>query len=195
MHNYSSYSPHYYGDPLEWKTFYDSFLHMIDESPIPDIKKFSYLKTYLKGTAEETISGITLTDANYKTALSLLTKRFGDDQVLITSHMNTLLKIDPIKSMKECPSLRGVYDLIEAQIRSLQTLGITSKEYGPMLIPILQSKFPEELNLHLSRNMGRGTWDIDIVLEVLCKEIEARERLFTGSEISKLEQPYTASAM
>ena len=165
------------GNPLKWKTFHDSFFEMIDKSEISEVENFSYLKSYLSGSAEETLSGLSLTSENYNVAMDMLNTRFGDDQVLISAHMNALLKIDVIKSVKETKSLRKIFDSIEAQIRSLENLGIKSDQYGPMLIPILTSKFPDELNLLLSRKMGRGIWDINDVLKYVATEIEARERL------------------
>ena len=180
------------GNPLHWKSFFDSFTHMIDKANISDVEKFSYLVSYLKGQAAETLSGLNLTNDNYKVALELLKKRFGDDQVLISAHMNALLKLDSVRSIKDIQSLRKSFDNIEAQIRSLQNLGVQSKQYGPMLIPILNSKFPDDLNLLISRKMGRGVWDINELLENLSEEIEARERLAPSSD-SKV--PYTTDAL
>ena len=184
------------GNPLHWKTFSDSFLEMIDKADISDIEKFSYLRSYLIGPAEETLSGLSLTSENYKVALEMLTNRFGDNQVLISAHMTSLLKVDVIRSVKDSKGLRKIFDSIEAQIRSLENLGIKPEQYGPMLIPILTSKFPDELNLILSRKMGRGVWDISNALDILTAEIEARERLSTTSKFNDTTHtPYCAESL
>ena len=48
----------YEGDPLEWKTFYQSFLVTIDRNEdLSNIEKFTYLRSYLKGNALKVIEG------------------------------------------------------------------------------------------------------------------------------------------
>ena len=67
------------GDPISWMTFIDQFEATIDRSTqISDVKKFNYLLTYLEGDAKHTISGMGVTNANYKKALELLKNRFGN---------------------------------------------------------------------------------------------------------------------
>ena len=166
------------GDPTKWKTFYDSFLSAVhNNDDISDIQKMTYLQSLLKGSASETIEGLSLSNENYKAALDILKDRFGNEQILISAHMNNLLKLEPIKSIANMHGLRRVYDNIETQVRSLRNLGVDSRQYGPMFIPILCSKIPNELNLFISRTVGKGVWDIDTVLKVFQGEIEAREHL------------------
>ena len=63
------------GDPISWMTFIDQFEATIDRSTqISDVEKFNYLLTYLEGDAKHTISGMGVTNANYKKALELLKK-------------------------------------------------------------------------------------------------------------------------
>ena len=61
--------------------------------------KFNYLKGCLKGEAGAAISGWSLSSENYKEAVSILRDRFGNEQVLISAHMESLLKIDKIRSV------------------------------------------------------------------------------------------------
>ena len=177
------------GDPTKWHTFFDSFdsaIHQNDQlSKTSNIQKMTYLRSLLEGSASEAIAGLTLSNENYLHAVDMLKARFGDEQVLISSHMNILLKIEPVKSVSDVKGIRKIYDNIESQVRSLYNLGIDSKQYGPMLIPILTSKIPEELNLIISRNVGKGIWDIDGVLKILRNEVEARERLPPCENLNK----------
>ena len=54
--------------------------------------------------------------------------------------------------------------------------------YGPLLIPVILSKLPDELNLILSREFNdKDCWDITPVLNILKKEIKAREKTFINS--------------
>ena len=60
---------------------------MHDNHGITKVDKFSYLKSLLEGTAAKVIQGLTLSDANYDSAIALLQERFGRTQDIITSHM------------------------------------------------------------------------------------------------------------
>ena len=69
------------GDITGWTTFWDSFESAIDRNPgLSEIDKFNYLKSLLEKSAAEAISGLTLTADNYKEAVSILKKRFGNKQ-------------------------------------------------------------------------------------------------------------------
>ena len=49
------------------------------------------------GAAESAITGLPLTEDNYETAIDILRDRFGKPQLLISNHMEALLKL-PIVS-------------------------------------------------------------------------------------------------
>ena len=57
------------GDPLEWLTFWDSFSAAIDKNlELSDVEKMNYLNGMLKGDAARAISGLPLTEENYRKA-------------------------------------------------------------------------------------------------------------------------------
>ena len=80
----------------------------------------NYLVNLLTGTAEETIKGLSLTNNNYELALQLLRERFGDEQVIISAHMNNLLRLEVIKGVSDVRGLRKLFDQVEGQVRSLE---------------------------------------------------------------------------
>ena len=76
--------PHFYGDPVEWRAFWDQYKASIyDNKKLGTIHKYNYLRSYLHDAAADCINGLTLTEGNYKTAVEILTERFGNTQVLI----------------------------------------------------------------------------------------------------------------
>ena len=85
------------GDPLDWKSFKETFEAAVYSSDsISNIEKFTYLKTYLDKSALQEIEGFPLTNANYASAWQLLDERYGNEQLIISCHMNNLIKLDPI---------------------------------------------------------------------------------------------------
>lgn len=170
------------GDPLEWLTFWDSFSAAIDRNvELSDIEKMNYLNGMLKGEAARAISGLPLTEENYRKAIELLKKRFGKSQVLTNAYMESLSKIDAPSS--ETKNLRTFYDKCEANIRGLETLGVTTESYGSLLIPILLKKIPEEIRCLIFRTDPLADSSLDRLRTALQQEIETRER----SSMSSLE--------
>ena len=100
--------------------------------------------------------------------------RYGKPQVIISAHMDNLLKLNPCTSDKP-QQLRYLYDQMQVQTRGLESLGVTTESYGQLLIPIIMSKLPNEIRLQISRNTDKEKWEIQELLELIRKEIEARE--------------------
>jgi len=76
------------------------------------------------GPAESTITGLLLTEDNYETAIDILRDRFGKPQLLISNHMEALLKLPIVSSVLETKKLRDLYDKIEIIISSMKALFI-----------------------------------------------------------------------
>ena len=109
------------GEPTEWQSFWDSFRNAVHEnSGLSDIDKLNYLKSLLENTAASTIADLPLTSANYEAAVELLEQRFGNKQVIISSHIDGLLKLTPMGSSADVKKLRQTYNTIEAHVRGLQ---------------------------------------------------------------------------
>ena len=136
------------GKPENWQTFYENFQCAVDNNEdLNAVQKMTYLRNLLQGQALSTITGLSLTNSNYNVALNLLKERYDNKQLLISYHMKSLLSLERVTNLKNIDSLRRVYDNLEIQIRSLENLGIDSSMYGPLLIPVLMQKIPDELNL------------------------------------------------
>ena len=102
------------------------------------------MKSLLEGTAQEAISGLTLTSTNYKDAITILKKRFGNKQQIISKHMDILVNVEPVTSQYHLKTLHHLYDIVESNIRSLGSLGISSDSYGSILASVLIQKLPQD---------------------------------------------------
>ena len=168
--------PTFDGDPLKWKSFWDTFECIVDnDSTIDDMMKFTYLRQKLEGKAKIALDGLTLTKANYREAVKLLHERFGDEQYIIQAHMDALLELEPTEE-GDVASLRTLCDVVEVHIRNLQQFAIAVKNYGPVLISIVINKLPHDVKLEVTRQMPDGKWEIGKLMDVVKKEVTARER-------------------
>ena len=168
--------PQFAGNPLDWQGFWDQFRVSIHDNPsVNDIDKFNYLKGCLKGEAQATISGLTLSSENYTEAIDVLKDRFGNEQVLISAHMESLLKIDKIRSVTNIKGLRMLYTHVENCIRNLKALKLDTAGYGSLLIPILKDRLPGEINVIISQQFCGQVWSLDKVMEYFGYELKAQE--------------------
>ena len=96
------------GGPLDWKSFKETFEAAVHNNDnISNIEESIYLRTYLDNSALQAIERFPLTNENYTAAWQLLDERYGNEQLIISCHMNNLKKLDPIiqPSVKEMQKL------------------------------------------------------------------------------------------
>ena len=80
--------PTFSGDPLQWKTFWDSFNAAVHSNVgLSGVQKFNYLRAQLHGDAAHVIAGFPLTDSNYAQSVTLLKDRFRQPYKLVNVHM------------------------------------------------------------------------------------------------------------
>ena len=104
--------PRFDGDPVMWTTFWDSYQSTIHSNTgISDIDKFNYLRSLLDHAALDAIAGLTVSTTNYQQAVEILTKRFGNKQVIISKHMDALMTLEAVTSDRNLKDLRQIYDL------------------------------------------------------------------------------------
>ena len=74
------------GDVINWSSFWDQFSSAIHENDsLSEIKKFTYLKSFLCDSVKLTISGLSLSSENYREAIDLLKQHYGNTQILKTA--------------------------------------------------------------------------------------------------------------
>ena len=91
-----------------------------------------------------------LTADNYEAAKNI---RFGQPQIIINGHIESLLKIAAVAPDSDLKHLRELYHQVEAHIRTLQALGVESESHGKLLIPLLMAI--------ISRFIDKEEWDLD----------------------------------
>ena len=190
----------FHGDLHKFSAFMETFESTVHTNrTLSDIDKFTYLRSMLKGAAAATIAGLTLTAENYEEARELLKRRYGDKQVLTAHLMDGLLQLEPVLRADDVAQLRVVYDSLETHLRNLKSLGIDSKQFGPVMIPVILAKLPAEIRLEITRKATGELWDFDQVLESLLFEVSAREKCLLNKTSAEYDDPpdigYTASAL
>ena len=142
------------GDPLKFNQFFENFETSINTNDsLSQTEKFLYLRTLLKGPAQKCIEGLTVTESNYEKAVAKIKARFGDTKLLIATYVDCLMKLKPVGDSKNTHKLRKLFDDLETCIRNLNSLGIESSNYGPVLIPSILHKLPDEIRLEITKRV------------------------------------------
>ena len=133
----------------------------------------------MDGEAAYAISGLSLTNENYKEALDLLKNRYGNPQLIVSAHMSALVKLAKVES-DDLHGLRKFYDDVESNGRSLRNLGIGSKSYGSLLSTLIIEKLSQDIKLIISRKIETDIWDLPKVLDLISLELRARAVFVNG---------------
>eukprot|EP00731_Ephydatia_muelleri_P024186 Em0016g457a len=112
---------HFNGHLTKWTSFWESFEAAVDKnSDLSGVEKFNYLSSLLEGTAKEAVSGLSLTEANYAGAVSMLKKRFGSTQQIIPPELQLILSR---KVSEEDWNLQTLMAAIEEEVIARERLG------------------------------------------------------------------------
>ena len=111
--------------------------------------------------------------------------------MIISSHMDSLLKLAPLGNTPDVRKLRATYDKIEAHVRGLQALDVPTKTYGSLLVPVLMTKIPEDIRLLVGREIKDGEWNLSEILRLLRNEVENRERCEGVNALGPKEKSYS----
>ena len=112
--------PKFKGDVTQFKEFWDQFSATIDSSDLPVVTKFTYLKSLLEGDAKSAIDGLTLTQEHYTVACDILQERFGRTELIVFSHIQSLLNLKPDEKQKSAVAkLRSLMDQLNIHVRCL----------------------------------------------------------------------------
>lgn len=107
----------FHGNPMHWYPFWESFESAVHKNPnLSSVDKFNYLKSLLTGTAQSSVAGLALTSANYEKAVDLLKQRFGNRQMVISSHIEVLTKLPKVESIGEVKKLRSLYTKLKVLV-------------------------------------------------------------------------------
>ena len=165
------------GKISDWQEFWDGFKSAIDDDDeMANVDKFKYLRSFLEEPAKSVVAGLSLTDANYTSAIELLHKRFAKPSVIKRAHINELINLSPVYNEKSVGRLRALHDQIETHFRGLEALGVDKESYSSVVVPVLMEKIPETMRYSMIRfGQNHLEWNVDELIAALEKEIEVRE--------------------
>ena len=137
--------PKFNGDVLKFQNFWDQFEAAVHNNvDLPNVQKFTYLRSVLTGNALKAIDGYEVTGANYEAAVECLKHRYGRKRMIISFLVKSVIKMDA-KSVVNASSLRDLYDTFMNRTRALEALGEDPMSHGCILLPLFETKLPPQL--------------------------------------------------
>ncbi|GFY44065.1 DUF1758 domain-containing protein [Trichonephila inaurata madagascariensis] len=176
----------FYGDDAsKWLTFWNSFETAVhNNESLNKVDKFNYLKAHLGGSALNTVEGFPISAKAHDEAVELLKNRFANPEILIQAHMNKILSLQFLKNSNDLRSFRKFVDNCNVQLRNLNSLGVSSANYGKILYPMLKL-IPSDLVLDYNKLQQKDSGsDIQQLLSFLTQSLTAREQTFTTNKSS-----------
>ncbi|KAJ8915580.1 hypothetical protein NQ315_012465 [Exocentrus adspersus] len=144
-------------DIKDWLPFWAQFKKIHDDVDIDRSDKIAYLSqaTVPGSRARRIVDSFPPVPENYKKIVDCLCSPFGREDLQIEVYVRELLRLVLNRASSGNCSVSVLYDEIESQLWSLETLGITSDKYAAMLYPLIESCLPENLIRVYQRFAGR----------------------------------------
>ena len=89
--------------------------------------------------------------------------------------MESLLNLNQVSNERDIKNLRKLHDNIETNVQSLKTLRVDFAQYGALLVPMIMSKFPEDIRLAITKSVNNDL-GLDSILAVFKTELNTREQ-------------------
>lgn len=129
--------PIFSGDYQSWRSFHDLFTSLIrDNADLLNVEKMHYLKTCVTGEATRLVCNLSLSGDNFVVAWSLLVMRYENKWFLLTSQLDRITNLKPIKT-KSAQGLRTLLTTISEATGAIRALGCAVHHWDPLLLHLL----------------------------------------------------------
>lgn len=141
---------------------------------------------------ENALNFFQISESSYDEAIELLNKWFGRQQEIKFAHINEILNSKQATNINQ---LKQTVNIIEANLRSLNSLGLRETENLEIFTCIPLSKIPEQTKANLIRKKGDKVWDLKELRELLEDKLRANKWTINDYfEKPKPKQNYSSSS-
>lgn len=176
------------GDHTEWITFRDEFTKYVHLNPhLSPVMKFHQLRTHLKGIALEAINGLTLSEADYEAAWSLLKERYDNERILIAEYLRRFFDLPYLQQFPTSTQFLQMVNKTNQLIRVLPLYNYDVTSWDPILMFILTSRLDNQsLRKWNDQIKKRQRIPLSELIEFL--DVQAAERVAIGTEPKRFDQ-------
>lgn len=163
--------PTFDGGYQKWVEFKDIFSELVHNSNISETKKMHYLTTSVRGEPKNLIKHLPAVGTNYAAAWNLITSRYDNKRLLVSTLLNKLMS-QPAHKRESASALKSLHDVTRECIQGLNAQGIPVEYWDDILVHILLHKMDEETQTAFEQSLTDNKRLITI--EELLKFLERR---------------------
>lgn len=136
--------PTFSGAYEEWQPFEDLFTSLVhNNKALSEVQKLHYLKICITGEASNTIKHFQIIKNNYGPAWESLRNRYNHKRLIINAILKRFTSIRKITTT-QASSLKLLIDNTKECLNGLNTIGINTDTWDPIIIFILVQKLDQE---------------------------------------------------
>ncbi|KAI5632513.1 hypothetical protein NE865_14782 [Phthorimaea operculella] len=183
--------PKFDGRLETWLPFWNQYKKIDEDANLDPGDKFGYLlQAITPGTdARQLVESYPITPENYPKCIEHLKSRYAREDLQTQLYVRELLSL--IMQREKHTNITTLYDKISAQLRSLETLGVTKKN-AAFILPMVESALPEEY-LKAWQRTGKHDNDMETelsnLLSFLHTEVEHNQRIEMARMNFNKEEP------
>ena len=110
------------GTPVDWQRFWNQFKVEIDETDIPQVSKFSYLKELIIPKVRQAVDGLPFSSEGYERAKNILQDKYGETSEIINAHIQAILQL-PVIHGTNPKKIHDFYEKLSRNVQVLETMG------------------------------------------------------------------------
>jgi len=178
--------PKFNGDYLQWVTFKDLFLEIVHQASITDSQRMHYLTQSLVDEPKTLIKHLPSTGTNYAAAWKILTSRYDNKRLLVSTLLNKLLSQPAVKN--ESPAqLKSLHDVTKECIHGLRAQGLPIQHWDALISHIVMRKVDQATQTAFEQGLDdcRRLLTQDEVLNFLERRFQSLEVRSSADKAAK----------
>ncbi|XP_011689310.1 PREDICTED: uncharacterized protein LOC105450902 [Wasmannia auropunctata] len=145
--------PTFTGKYEDWPAFRDLFQSIVDRNgSLSEVEKLHYLRTCVKGDADQLIRNLPTTEENYERAWSMLMDHYANQRLLVRSCFSTFTAIPKMKG-ETVSDLRRVFHGMLQTMGSLEGIGRPISSCSDLFVHLVVEMLDQRT---------RREWEIEI---------------------------------
>lgn len=155
--------PQFSGRFEDWPAFRDLFRSIvIDETSLSKVEKMHYLKTSVRGDADQLIRNLPSTEDNFERAWSILSGHFENKRLLVRSYLATFTALPKMKS-DSAGDLRRIFHGVVSTAGALEGIGRpisnSTDLFVHLVVELLDARTRREWENHLGKNSDPPSYE------------------------------------